>query len=293
MKLAQAIEENIVTRIGIMPYNTGSKSAKELAAHLGEHTKCKVRIIKTDGNYKATPGTVLINWGYSQRPANRSLVPAFTDTAQINLNGKGFNLPGRVALATNKRETFITFDREDVPKPESTAMPEQAARWIQDGHNVVARHVLNSHSGRGIVVAGPNGTLYADPKYANTEFFSARLFTKYVKKTHEYRVFVVGGQVVFCYEKKRDLEAQDRQFFVRTHATGWNFAKVENTDVPAGVLVAAVKAVSALGLHFGAVDIGWHSPTKTAVVFEVNTAPGITGGSVPRFADGLLNNLEV
>jgi hypothetical protein len=120
-------------------------------------------------------------------------------------------------------------------------------------------------------------------------WYAARLFTKYVKRAEEYRVFATRTGVILVYRKGlvRDIPEESRQFLVRTHATGWNFCAVQLSDVPQEVLDVAVRSVCALGLHFGAVDIGWNQHHRTASVFEVNTAPGIQGSTVQAVGDAL------
>ena len=49
--------------------------------------------------------------------------------------------------------------------------------------------------------------------------------------------------------------------------------------------VAATNAIDAIGLDFGAVDVGYDEKTNTCVVYEINTAPGIEGSTVDWYAE--------
>ncbi|MNY81884.1 hypothetical protein D3C86_2236870 [compost metagenome] len=46
-------------------------------------------------------------------------------------------------------------------------------------------------------------------------------------------------------------------------------------------------AVNALGLDFGAADVIWNDHRKQAFVLEVNTAPGLTGTTLEKYAKAL------
>jgi len=49
--------------------------------------------------------------------------------------------------------------------------------------------------------------------------------------------------------------------------------------------VVALAAVSALGLDFGAVDIIYNEHENQYYVLEVNTAPGLEGTTVEKYAE--------
>jgi glutathione synthase/RimK-type ligase-like ATP-grasp enzyme len=48
---------------------------------------------------------------------------------------------------------------------------------------------------------------------------------------------------------------------------------------------AAIRTVEILGLDFGAVDIIWNKKQDRYYVLEVNTAPGLEGETVVRYAN--------
>lgn len=282
MSLKQEIENGNVTRLVVVPYKTASASAKELTQAINQrYPQLRSKLIKRDGNFKGNAQSVVITWGNTGRFTNPGL----------GMARRFLNHPAKTSAAASKLSTFRLLDQAgNVRIPAYTETVGVAAGWLQRGHKVVARFSLSAHSGAGIVIADANGTLYADENFRNRNFFSAPLYTTYVPKKDEYRVFVFGNTAHFAYHKKcaRDVPEDDRQFMVRTHSTGWNFAKVEIDDVPAEVRTYAVNAVAALGLDFGAVDVGWNSTKKQATVYEVNSAPGIAGGTVGVFLDGLL-----
>ena len=112
----------------------------------------------------------------------------------------------------------------------------------------------------------------------------APLYTKYVKKADEYRVHVFGGEVLDVQQKRKRQEVPNDEvdYQIRNLAGGWVFCR-DNIDCPSSVRELAVGAVRALGLDFGAVDIGFNRHNGVGYVFEVNTAPGVEGSTLDKY----------
>jgi glutathione synthase/RimK-type ligase-like ATP-grasp enzyme len=108
------------------------------------------------------------------------------------------------------------------------------------------------------------------------------LWTKYFKKRQEFRIHVWGNDVLDIQEKRKRRGAEGVDTRVRSHENGWVFCR-DGVTCPQAVSLAAVAAVQALGLDFGAVDIGWNEHYQMPAVFEVNTAPGIEGTTAERY----------
>ena len=144
------------------------------------------------------------------------------------------------------------------------------------GAILVARTVLNGHSGEGIVLCGDQDLLVDAP-----------LYTVYVPKKQEYRVHVFRGEVIDIQRKARRRDVPDDQinWKVRNHANGFVFARNGDAlgDVPDDVLTQAVAAVSSLGLDFGAADVIFNDSSALAYVLEVNTAPGLEGTTLENY----------
>lgn len=259
--------------IKILPYSNASASAKEVLAYIKEKYDAKAALRARD---PVRTKAFIIRWGTSGLDYAPGL-PVL-------------NQPICTTTTSNKFSSFEAMRTGGVRVPDYTKSPEVASAWLKE-HTIVARHTLNSHSGAGIQIVTQQGTVYKAPDVAtNTPWYAARLFTRYVKKASEYRVFVVGQSAVFAYRKGADTEVppDQRQFYVRTHATGWNFCSVELSDVPEDVIEQAILASTSCLCHFSAVDVGWNEHKQEATVYEVNSAPGISGGSVPKFVDALM-----
>lgn len=237
-----------MSRIIVQPYNQASRSAKALANELG----CRrVRLVRT--RFRPQPGDKVINWG-SKRPM-------FSDDFY-------FNRPDAVADASNKKRALRYMEAEGVPVVPFTHEVWQAQEWIDAGHVVVARTTLSGHSGSGIVMCNQEFPLVAAP-----------LYTQYVPKKWEYRVHVVGGEVAYVQEKRARTEVprEERNYQIRNHGNGFCYC-TQNVTIDDEVKEIAVRAAGALGLDYGAVDIG-RSQIHGIKVYEVNTAPGLEGST--------------
>lgn len=211
----------------------------------------------------------MIVWGSSKCP--------------FNLDGvRSINTPQAIQRASNKLVTFNTLkENPNVRIPNYTESKEEAATWVEEGHVVIARTQLSAHSGAGIVVCSRVDDLP-----------DCKLYTKYVKKKKEFRVHVVGGQVIDVQQKKQRSDfTGDVNFAVRNHQNGWIYAR-EDIEEPDDLRQNAISAVLALGLDFGAVDIIYNQHQNQSYVLEVNTSPGLEGTSVQNYANALMGMIE-
>lgn len=238
----------------IYPYNSNSESSKALATGLGiKRAKRVGALLKTD---------TLINWGSSS-------IDREIETTLI------LNEPEAVAIASNKLETFKILDKV-VAIPLFTESREEALKWLAEGATVVARTVLTGHSGKGIVIVNPDDN--------NDELPMAKLYTKYIPKTEEYRIHVVNGKIIHSQRKARNKDVPDDQvnWKVRNHSNGFIFAHFGIAVNDKGEQ-AAISAVKALGLDFGAVDLIYNRVKNMFYVLEVNTACGLEGETLKRY----------
>lgn len=241
----------------IFPYKMASESAKKLA----EALNC-VRV-KPEGKALKFKGT-LINWGSS------------AIMRQIACD-KVLNPPEAVKKASNKLETFSALTvNARINTPAWTNKKEEAQKWYDDGKIVVARTVLNGHSGQGLVLCHKDDEPLVD----------APLYTLYIAKKHEYRLHVMNGEVFFVQRKARKKEVPDDQinWQVRNLNGGFIFAH-QGIDVPDVAKEQAVMSVKALGLDFGAVDLIWNERQDRYYVLEVNTACGLEGTTLEKYCE--------
>jgi len=209
---------------------------------------------------------VVINWGRSNRD-------------NIKENKRIINNPTSVRTASNKLDTFLKLREVGLSSltPTWSTSHSEAAEWLRSGETdlVYCRQLLRASGGRGIRTSS---TIAGIPE-------GFPLYVAKVDVKREARVHVMGGEVIdFAQKKKR--RGEDANPEIRSYSNGWIFAR-EGVDIPEWVKEAAINAVAGLGLDFGAVDIGIDQQ-NIPKIYEINTAPGITGTTVVSYADKII-----
>lgn len=244
--------------IKVYPYKAGSRGAKELANALG------ARVLKRkNSKYRFREGDLVVNWGARDCP--------FT--------GRGVaNQPDAIEPASNKLKCFQMMKEAGVSIPDFWTKMEDIPN---EAFPIMCRTTLTGHSGAGIVVAN-----------ARNELVRAPLYTKYVKKKHEYRVHCIrkpGGATtsIIIQRKAKRNDVEDADFMVRNLANGFVYVLVDNA--PAIVEREALNALLASGLAFGAVDVIYNEHQDKAYVLEINTAPGLEARTAEAYAREFLS----
>jgi len=265
------LKKRTVSRAVILPYKQGSASAKRLALKLSETLGLKVRRVRPDGAYRPRLRSLVVNYGSNTAPGWWPVNPVNT-----------LNSPAACAVAGNKLRAFQAFKQHGVVTPEWTTDQNTATNWMNSGNVVVCRTLLNSHSGRGIILASnPQRDVASVPR--------APLYVKYKKKKKEFRVHVFQGRVLDVAEKRRvrrENRPETYDGYIRNHANGWVFCR-DSIVEPSGIRDLAVSAAKACGLDFGAVDIIWNEKEDKCYVLEINTAPGIEGTTLEKYTQAL------
>ena len=225
-----------------------SSSAKSIANALG----CK-RIKLNGSKFKQREGDVVINWGCSSPPEG------IMDC---------LNSPDAVRIAVDKLRTLNRFREFSIQSPLWDVFHHTAVSWIGQGFKVYCRKELQGKSGSGIIIAS-----------SVDELVDAPLYTREVKAAKEYRVHVFNGEVIDYAKKGRTRANGDEtrpSCAIRSYSSGWIFIR-EGIQLPQAVQEESIKAVKALGLDFGAVDICTIKGTndEQVCVYEVNSAPGL------------------
>lgn len=268
--------------VKLLPYKQGSQSSKALAEALGVR-RLKVR----DGQYVGRQYVprredVIINWG-------NATLPRFHE--QVTW----LNHPSAVSVASSKRQSLALLSDAGVPTPPWTVDRNEATRWLNEGALVVCRQLDRGSGGRGIVLCRlPDGD--HDDELGITRLLPggplpvSAVYTKYVKKKDEYRVHVLGGQVIDVQQKRLRNGIEQPNFKVRNHDAGWVFCR-ENVTLPDAARTLATRAAEALGLDFGAVDL-IHNTREGFYVLEVNSAPGLEGTTLETYAAAIRGHLD-
>lgn len=235
--------------LSILPYKKASRSSKLLMKEL----ECNLCKNKFHNGY-------VINWGSTNK---------LSEYQPLIINHPLF-----VRIAVNKLYTLEKLENSGVSVPEWTKKRDVAEEWLNDDKPIICRTLLTSNSGKGAYYVEkvediPEGT---------------KIFTKYFPRKNEYRIHVFNGQVILSQEKRK-RKGTTPNYKIRNHGD-WVFC-IKDVHPPLPVITNSIKAVKALGLTFGAVDIGWNDTKQKAAVFEINTAPGISPSTAKIYAEAI------
>ena len=214
----------------------------------------EVRRVSPENVGKSGARTI-INWGCSSFSARD--------------NQRVFNLPAAVSVSSDKRRTFEHLRDGGVRIPQFT-FGNPASLRTKRGDIILARIAPNASQGKGIAIVR-DGQPYPP----------APLYVKYIKKLREYRVHVAFGQAILVVEKRarRGYEQSKDDALFRNHGDAWVFCERDlNCDIDGtrdALEEEAVKAIRAVGLHFGAADVVKSRDTGEYFVLETNSKPGI------------------
>lgn len=236
-------------RVFVYPYKPSSESAKLLAGMLGG------KLIKhQNSKYKPKDTDVIINWGSAS-------IPEFPVAKIYNKKPIGDKLNFLNGCKDNGVEEFV---------PPFTTSKAVAEEWVKGGEVVVARKLLNSHSGKGIVLCD-----------ANTPVVDAPLYTLYCKKACEFRVYWVKGfdQIMVKQKLKKTGEEPSK---IQNLDNGYVYGSV-NHEISPVVIPTAMAVAKAFDMDFGAIDIIWNKHYNKATVLEINSAPGMVDSTAEWF----------
>jgi hypothetical protein len=182
------------------------------------------------------------------------------------------NKAGAISHAGDKLRTFQTLQDAGILTPEFTVSPplEGDGTWFGRSRR--------GFGGRDIAIYAQGTSAYG---YGQHDFF-----TRYIPNDREYRLHVVGDEVVRLqrkYPERPELDSQ--QGMVKNHKNGYVF-KAPQKRLNHDRYEQAVAAVKALGLDFGAVDTIVDG-SGTMYVLEVNTAPGCSPRTAQAYIDAL------
>lgn len=266
--------------IGLLSYAISDtvNNLKESLTLKGHHA-IKLRRMGMS-RFRGREGGFLLNYGSSSVP-------------NITIGGATvINPPSRVALSSNKLNSLHVMNHLGVRTVEYTNQQSTAQRWVDGGGLVYVRRTLNGHSGEGIELVY-NGQvdmgLLSGNIPLNTSVPSAPLYTKGIfGNRREYRVHVFKNKIIHVAQKRRRNGFSDIPEYnnlVRNHHTGWIYSTHNTAELNIAGKCEALKAVEALGLDFGAVDI--ITNRDDAWVLEVNTAPGMEGVTLEKYTDAI------
>lgn len=208
--------------------------------------------------------------GYTQNPVGNHVI-AVRWGSTINPVGVPDICPQSASAVKNAchgLHSLFILEQEGVPcvKP-FTALPHES------DFPVVGRCAYFHH--------GATDLVYLRSMVDAVVNTNVKYYTKYRPNDLELRVHVWGGEVIKMFKKVDTGEVTNELF--RSSGNGWAFKRVR-ADSYLDAQAVAIKAVKALGLAFGGVDVARDSVTGEWFVFEVNTGPSLNSETLMLYA---------
>jgi glutathione synthase/RimK-type ligase-like ATP-grasp enzyme len=220
-------------------------------------------VLRHEGSrYRFRNGDVILNWGASATPSGLPIT---------------LNQPEAVRICTSKKRTYKALAAAEIPTVEWTISPDEAVNWLNLGSRVFHRSLDTGARGQGITLLEPNTS--------TTDLPQGGFFTKRINSAREFRVYVFGTVVTTVLEKRK-RNGTEVNPYIRSHGNGWVFCRELRAPIPDDFKATCVKAIHALGLDFGGLDVLLNREGK-AHVLEINSAPGITGTALQEFCSAV------
>ena len=274
--LAEAVE--LLT--GAPPVRVDSRHFATGGSGRGVPDGGRLRLQVPEERLDFVPDVVLL---YEIPPHRRRDLAAFQELLRIHdvvTLGTG---PDAWRTATEKNLTVARFQRDGVAQMETVVLSDPSA-----GEAAEAFERLGGDTwARPVVGTGGDDTFHitTGPRLAEATAYYAEHGTDWMLSRdagnvtadgmrHQFRVFVLGGQVVHA-----------REHLQPEHDTPCNTCRgatpvhIDPRDLPARLGELAVAATASVGLPFAGVDLAIENG---GVVFEVNVQPAFVDGAVER-----------
>lgn len=201
------------------------------------------------GKALETPPDFLVRWGNGR-------------FAEFDVAGRSINPARAIWCAGDKLAAIRKLAEQNVSVPQAwTTCP---------GEGVILARSRRGFGGTDIRVCG------------HSPCIPAEWYSGFIPNEREYRIHVVGGHIVRVVRKYLERPDQRRSEYIKNHSNGYVF-KTPSKKLNKGRTEASVKAVEALGLDFGAVDLVVdHEGVEH--VLEVNTAPACSPKTLQAYA---------
>lgn len=248
----------LMRRLWVYPYKTGSEMAKMIADYCGV-----LQIKKQNSEFEGKEGQFILNWGAGSGNYN-------ANTGKATL----LNPPELVDIAINKVSYFEHMVGPGGPRvPYWTTNQQVAKWWLKEGREVIARTKIDGARGDGIIVMKKP-----------LDFVWAPLYTiKVGNVVHEYRVYMFGDQMI-DYRIKEGKKVDGMFVGINAEFT------IPDAAIPVDVALQAKRASRKLPLILQGLDIIWDG--ERAWVLETNTAPWLGTRIASRYAKALNDYIE-
>lgn len=142
-------------------------------------------------------------------------------------------------------------------------------------------------AGRDIIVINNENDLDRAVRNYGRDYLNGRFWVPIFHTQYEIRLHIVDGNVIRIFVKQptEDVNPDD---FIRTAPRGWHYSLRTNLDKKYDKAQELATAVAkTLNLGFGGLDMAWCPDEKQYIIWEINTAPGLSENSQEAYASVL------
>ena len=215
--------------------------------------------------------------GYTKSPGENEVVAIRWGSSVEHCNDIALNPPEAVELAADGLRSLEVLHESAVPSVQISRDPPEE----DSVYPLIARGKINHIAGNDIEFV----TCYEEAINSG-----AKYFTHYRKADKELRVHVFNGEPLRVFRKVP--RENDADMVIKTSEHGWGYHITNHKKYYHRAQSIAVKAVEALGLNSGGVDMGWNEEDREYFVFEVNSGPALNSVTLEHYAEKFREYLE-
>lgn len=259
-------------------YETGDNLSQALKENIDYFKKIRFNL-----NFKKIRKTDLfIRWGDTR---DKEL-----DDSIVRAGATILNKATAILRNTNKLKSLDILKRENINVPNIFTRKDDINTFPVLGRD------RSHHGGTDIVFI--NGNKYGNNDYSKIP--TKDFYTEFIPSDIEYRVHVFCGEIVRVTRKSfrghdKDGNIVEKKSVIRNDTFGWGHSHIDiDSFVEAHPKSAkiALRAVSAIGLDFGAVDIIIAKENNQPYVLEVNSCPRLNSIGIDLYVDLIKTKYE-
>jgi glutathione synthase/RimK-type ligase-like ATP-grasp enzyme len=231
--------------------------------------------------------------GYGRRPKrnrNKVIRWGFVDNLERLRNPQYFQNADAIRLCSNKLKSLLKLKEAGVKVPKVYRTLREALDDNSLKFPLYSRKKFHT-MGKDIIIINNREEL-------QRAFVDERYMVESIDCKKEYRIHVFKGEIISASKKYfreqlwNELGKPIKKDQIRNNEYGWGYYDIQNMDnVPKDICEQAMKAVEALGLLWGAVDL-IRDVRKVNYVLEVNSAPGLREGRADIYVEKFRKLME-
>lgn len=254
-----------------LKYHSGYETGKNLLEELN-----KSILVKKYKNQHLNQNDVVVRWG---------------DTSNSEIDGvlsqnRILNKASAISKNTNKLKSLKLFGSSGLNIPKIFESKQAINRFPVLGRD------KNHHGGLDIVIInGSNDGNNNLNKIPNKDFY-----VEVIKSIREYRVHIFNDEVIRVTRKvfrghDKDGVPVTQEGIIKNDTYGWGHNNVNVDNLNPEFISASKKALKAIGLDFGAVDL-LISTNEKPYVLEVNSSPRLNSIGLEIYAEAIKNYVD-